>query len=137
MRAVSASNVWAVGSFSNGSANRTLILHWNGTGWKQVPSPHPGIDSDLFGVAATSRGNAWAVGDFSTGRREKNLILHWNGTRWKQVASPDPGIRDSLDGIAVTSAANAWAVGFSVERHRGPDSRPALERQEMAARGQP
>src|SRR6185437_14633297 len=83
--AVSASNVWAVGSFSNNdSAARTLILHWNGSKWKQVPSPHPGVESDLFSVAA-SHGSAWAVGDFSTASRENSLILRWNGTRWKKV----------------------------------------------------
>ena len=137
VRAVSASDVWAVGSYSSGTADRTLILHWNGAGWKQVASPHPGSDSVLLGVAATSRRNAWAVGNFSSSGRERNLILHWNGAHWKQVPSPDPGVIDSLDGIGATSAANAWAVGFSANGSGGPDAHPALERQEMAARGQP
>ena len=42
---------------------KTLILHWDGTAWTQVPSPNPNSDSYLSGVAATSPANAWAVGE--------------------------------------------------------------------------
>jgi hypothetical protein len=74
--ATSARNAWAVGSVA---FNKTLIIRWNGTAWKHVPSPTYGQLSELLGVAATSAGNAWAVGwDL------KGLILqHWNGTAWK------------------------------------------------------
>ncbi len=37
--ATSATNAWAVGSYDNGQAAGTLILHWDGTAWTQVPSP--------------------------------------------------------------------------------------------------
>jgi hypothetical protein len=53
-----------VSCYDNGPAQNTLILHWNGTTWAQVPSPSPGDSSNtLWGVAATSASNAWAVGD--------------------------------------------------------------------------
>jgi hypothetical protein len=68
--ATSASNAWAVGAGPGG----TLILHWNGTAWKQVPTPGTGE----LTVAAPPGGLAWAVG--YTGR--KTLILRWNGTTW-------------------------------------------------------
>lgn len=42
-----------------------IIVHWNGHGWKQVPSHSPGTTSQLFGVAAASANNAWAVGQTS------------------------------------------------------------------------
>jgi len=54
--ATSARNAWAVGLTV---AEKTLILRWNGTAWKRVPSPG-GLG--LLGVAATSARNAWAVG---------------------------------------------------------------------------
>jgi hypothetical protein len=44
-----------------GSNNKTLIEHWNGTAWTQVPSPSP-ADSALYSVAGTSPANIWAVG---------------------------------------------------------------------------
>ncbi len=66
--ATSASNAWAVGGYASSSAEQTLIVHWNGTAWKTVPSPDPGGSSrlnDLSGIAASSAGNAWAVGDYA------------------------------------------------------------------------
>jgi hypothetical protein len=72
-------NAWAVGYFYKGTANQTLIEHWNGTAWKQVTSPNPGGSSDnnfLYGVAATSSTNAWAVGFFSNGTAYQTLATH-------------------------------------------------------------
>ncbi len=107
--ATSATNAWAVGYLDNSSSNsQSLILHWDGTTWKQVPSPDPSAQyTVLYSVAAISATNAWAVGtaDFSP------LILHWNGTKWQQVPSPASPGDDVLYGVAATSATNAWAVG--------------------------
>src|SRR5215471_998598 len=114
--ATSASNAWAVGSYDSGTGrNPGLIERWNGTAWKQVPSPNPGsVNNDLFGVAATSATSAWAVGFYagSTGAN-RTLIERWNGKIWKQVPSPNPGagVR-RLTSVAAISATRAWAVGF-------------------------
>jgi hypothetical protein len=90
------------------AANRgrfqNLIGHWNGTAWKQVPSPNPLRENGLSGVAATSAANAWAVGGA--------VILHWNGTRWRQVRNP-ASTGGRLSAVASTSRTNAWAVGGS------------------------
>ena len=94
MAATSASNAWAVGTTSTtATVGQTLIEHWNGTAWKQVPSPNPSTThSVLFGVTATSATNAWAFGEYNPfGPGAKILIAHWNGTAWKQVPSPNPG----------------------------------------------
>jgi hypothetical protein len=37
--ATSAASAWAVGGTSSGATGGSLILHWNGTAWKRVPSP--------------------------------------------------------------------------------------------------
>ena len=100
----STSNAWAVGTSSTATADHTLILHWNGTSWKQVASPSPTADNGLFGVAATSASNAWAVGFTGT----STLILAWNGNKWARVPSP---AGDQLNSVVGTSASNAWAVG--------------------------
>jgi hypothetical protein len=60
--------VCSIGDYINSSdtAVQTLIVHWNGTAWKQVPSPNPSTThSVLFGVTATSAANAWAIGEFN------------------------------------------------------------------------
>lgn len=116
--AISAGDMWAVGSYFDGTLDRTLILHWNGRSWRRVPSPTPGCipGADLFSVAAVSRTNVWAVGQatecFSlTG---VPLIERWNGRSWKvaRAAETNGFLGGLLDGVAATSARNAWAVGL-------------------------
>ena len=112
---VSAQDAWAVGHFFNGAVEKSMILHWNGTAWKQVTSPNPGSQGTfLFGVRATSATNAWVVGVAYNGVADKTLLVHWDGSAWKQVKSPNPGgaaQNNDLDAIAVTSANDAWAAG--------------------------
>jgi hypothetical protein len=115
--ATSPTNAWAVGYHNNGASTprQTLILHWNGTAWKQVPSPNPTAKGNnvLYGVAATSATDAWAVG-YDNNSANPALIVHWNGTAWKQVPSPhvsNVAGGPVLRGVAATSATNAWAVG--------------------------
>jgi hypothetical protein len=119
VRGSSATNVWAVGYNTNSSnVDQTLILHWNGSAWKQVPSPDPSgpaMDQELTGVASSSAQDAWAVGFYYTGV-DKSMILHWNGSSWKQVTSPNPGSQGNfLYGVRSTSGSNAWAVGSAFD----------------------
>jgi hypothetical protein len=106
--ATSARNAWAVGQDTDNG--NTIILRWNGTAWKRVPSPTPKGGGALYAVAATSASDVWAVGG-SDGPPGKTTILHWNGTTWKRVPSPTPKGGGALFGVAATSAHNAWAVG--------------------------
>ncbi len=113
--AVSRDNIWAVGHYLNGTADQTLVEHWNGTAWKQVPSPNTASGGILYGVAAVSATNIWAVGEYSNNADVgQTLIEHWNGTAWKRVPSPNPGGAlngNFLFGVAAVSSANVWAVG--------------------------
>jgi hypothetical protein len=111
--ATSAKNAWAVGYELAGADYRTLIEHWDGHTWKQVPSPSPSSSQNvLTGVAATSGNNAWAVG-YDLSRVYQTLIEHWDGHTWKPVRSPTPSsIGNFLTGVATASAKNAWAVGY-------------------------
>jgi hypothetical protein len=60
-----------------GDPTLTLVEHWNGTAWTQVPSPNPSGDNELDGVAATSASNAWAVGFYSpSGPTLQALAFH-------------------------------------------------------------
>jgi hypothetical protein len=67
--AASAASAWAVGYYGNGTTDRTVIEHWNGTRWTVQKSPDPGGSShydDLHGVAAASATSAWAVGSYGS-----------------------------------------------------------------------
>ena len=108
--ALSATDAWAVGTYtpSPGTAG-ALILHWDGTRWRQVRSPSA-EDPELYAVSAVSATDVWAVGIYSTDK-VKPFIVHWNGARWTQVPSPSPGFAGILNGVSARSATDAWAVG--------------------------
>jgi hypothetical protein len=64
--AVSANDIWAVGSFTDTSTGfqQTLVEHWDGKSWTVVPSTNLGStgSSSLSGVAALPNGTVVAVG---------------------------------------------------------------------------
>jgi len=120
----------AVGTISGGDSGpgRTLVQHWDGAHWTQVPSQDPGsTDNRLFSVAATSATSAWAVGDFadSTGQYQ-TLIERLDGSKWTRIDSPAPGQKSDLFAVAATSATNAWAVGSYVPAGADPDATQTL-----------
>jgi hypothetical protein len=120
--AVSASDVWAVGREETPSgAYDTLILHWDGTAWTQVPSPSPSSSINfLNGVSAVSGNDAWAVGEaMHAHQKYHTLTLHWDGTAWTQVNSPHPGHADGLNGVSAVSGNDVWAAGYVIPHKTG------------------
>jgi hypothetical protein len=114
--AVSAKNVWAVGTAGQGisSSLATLIEHWNGKKWIRVKSPSPTSIDALASVDAVSANDVWAVGIAFNGSGVNTLIEHWNGTKWTHVASPNtPFITSALIGASAISASDIWAGGAS------------------------
>src|SRR6266436_853043 len=75
--------------------------------WSVVPSPSPGSENELNGVASVSANDVWAVGDTD----QQTLTEHWNGTAWSVVASPNASTNDALLGVAAVSTKDVWAVG--------------------------
>jgi hypothetical protein len=70
--AVSSRDAWAVG----GSADHTVIEHWDGTSWATGPGPAPGVSRELTSVAASSASNVWAVGSYHVVPSDLALALH-------------------------------------------------------------
>src|SRR6266567_9008360 len=92
--AVSASNIWAVGTAElNGSPNQAIIEHWNGTTWNLVSTQLK--SSVLNSIAVISASDIWAVGGSG-----QTLTAHWNGTTWTTVASPNPSSESFLTGVS-------------------------------------
>jgi hypothetical protein len=113
--ALSANDVWAVGhrggTDQTQSPLETLILHWDGVSWSQVPSPNiPGVANYLSGIAAISATDIWAVGGAGGGP----LSIHWNGSAWSVVPVRRDGGLSSERLVAVSGAAgnDVWAVGI-------------------------
>ena len=116
---------WAVGSYFDGTTDRSLILAWTGSTWVKQASPTPG-DTFLQGAATTGASNTWAVGAYEADNMRFTLILHWNGTKWAQVASPSPSSFSMLTAVAASSATDAWAVGQFNDDNTGLDQNIAI-----------
>jgi hypothetical protein len=115
--ALSPGDAWAVGAGPGKPYANTLVLRWNGTSWRRVPSPSPdpGRGSGLDSVSADSPSDAWAVGAASAGAPGNSvmLALRWAGTSWQRVPTPSPAASAGGDLVSVSadSPSDAWAVG--------------------------
>src|SRR5215468_2768966 len=117
----SASDVWAVGYYFDGSTNRPLALHWDGSTWSNSPIPGTGL---LRKVRAVGPGNVWAAGTYYNAGLQsyQTLVVHFDGTAWTTVVSADAPTADSeVIGLAADPAGSMLtAVG-----RQGP--RPLVE----------
>ncbi len=105
--AVSANDVWAVGTYSDQSSGgySTLSMHWDGSAWSVVNSPNEG-SSMLFGASAVSASDVWAVGAYydSSAGRDRTLVEHYSCTG----STPTP---TNTAVPSATSTATAEATG--------------------------
>lgn len=109
----SAHDVWAVGYSQDlpygNKVKHSLIEHWNGTAWSQVPSPDFATGNQttvLTAVAAVSPNNAWAVGNGSASE-PGIIVLHWGGVTWEKLAVP---AFDQVGGVT-TVGCDLWLTG--------------------------
>jgi hypothetical protein len=84
--ALSAHDVWAVGSVGQMPKQRMLVEHWDGVRWRVVPTPKA-TGSFLTGVAAVSAQDVWTVGHVGQPPNYRRLVEHWDGVRWRVVPS--------------------------------------------------
>lgn len=126
--AVSAGDVWAVGSYdAHIGTRKTLTMHWNGTtqAWSIQPSPNVGSGTNaLQGVSFAASGAGWAMGYYKDSNgTPRTLGEVWDGTSWSIQSTPNvdamPGMTtndNELEEISVTPGASPnggyiWAAG--------------------------
>jgi FG-GAP-like repeat len=113
-----ASDVWAVGYYDDGSVKRPLALHWNGSSWQNSQIPGAGL---LRKVKVISRSNVWAVGTYYVPgeRSTKTLVVHFDGTAWQTVQSADsPSANNQLIGISSDRSGS----GLTLVGRQGPNT---------------
>jgi hypothetical protein len=93
----SASDVWAAGG-AGVYPEASLVLHWNGTAWRQVSVPNIGT----LDAVTVAPGLVWVAGG--------EQVEQFNGTAWTRLPTP-PGV-SVITGLAHT-AAGLWAVGYA------------------------
>ncbi|MCO5971994.1 hypothetical protein [Actinoallomurus soli] len=113
-------DVWVAGTDSTGyetHAERLLLLHWNGHGWKRFAEPANTMwRKHVVRVRAVAGDDVWLavvgqrVPDGNDIRRP--LVLHWNGAAWADTHAPEE--RGDLfdiaaDGRTVLAAGDTWS----------------------------
>ena len=111
LKAISAINIFAVGTSVDSLNNRTpFIEHFDGTKWSIASVPHI-TGGQLTDIAIVSPTDIWAVGGVS-GATPAALTMHLNGLQWTRVPAPSAAL------LAVTALAanNVWAAGVQLGR---------------------
>jgi photosystem II stability/assembly factor-like uncharacterized protein len=119
VKALSATNVWAVGIYysNDGHGDHALIVHSTngGSTWSQDTSSYSGADTleAIDGVQSNPNDNttadAWAVGVDGSGNA---LTLHLGSSgHFSQQSNVTPNSNITLQGVSEYSSTDVWAVG--------------------------
>jgi len=110
----SATACYAVGNYTQGRTEKTIIERWDGAKWSMVTSPD--VEGDITGLACPTAANCFAVGPAQKG---SNGALHSVALRggtgsWSTVAygADEPG-RDIIRDVACASPSTCFAVGYN------------------------
>lgn len=125
--AVSANDIWAVGSTNassfgiyNGYDNSQatpLIEHWDGDRWSVTPTPNLPPNAVLSSITALAPDDVWAVGTTIQAKSANALIAHWDGQQWSVVSNASTVQGGDLGSISASSANDIWATGFGLIVH--------------------
>jgi hypothetical protein len=114
MTAVSAADIWLVGSGSAGAE----AMNFNGSTWTVVPVQHPSANTPVLnGITAVAANDIWAVGEVknAAGGAVGTLTEHWNGSAWSIVPSPTAaGTFPTLSAVAARGSGDVYAVGSAL-----------------------
>lgn len=107
-----AGDCWATADIESHGSNSGQIYHFEGQGWRRVPTP--GRALSLYGIACPTSSACWAVGATeSNAGTISTLVERLDGGSWTIEESPDAGgfPESGLTAIACHSATDCWAAG--------------------------
>ena len=89
--AIAPNNVWATGSYFNGSRALTLTGHWDGSSWSVMDSPNAGTSGDhLYAMAAAGPDVLWAAGTSDGPTTTRTLIERYSVPCATSTVTPTP-----------------------------------------------
>lgn len=125
--AVSANDIWAVGSTNassfgiyNGYDNSQaapLIEHWDGNQWSVTHTSNLPPNAVLSSITALTPDDVWAVGTTIQAKNASALIAHWDGQQWSVVPNVSTVQGGDLGSISASGANDIWAIGFGLIEH--------------------
>jgi hypothetical protein len=94
-----------------------LVEMWNGTSWRQTPTPNPGANgSPLSGISCFNSTSCVAAGARYQPNETDNLLESWDGTSWVVPPSPNVGGDAFSMGVSCTDPAVCTTVGYRAGR---------------------
>jgi hypothetical protein len=95
----------------------SLVEMWNGTSWRQTPTPNPGVNgSPLSGISCFNSTSCVAAGARYQPNQTDNLLESWDGTSWVVPPTPDVGDDAFSLGVSCTDPAVCTTVGYRAGR---------------------
>jgi hypothetical protein len=115
-----ANDVWAVGTYYDGTGSHAVTYHWDGKSWTAITNPVESLTgSSLTDVVALATNDVWAVGSsgFSNNLRGSTsaLYLHWDGMQWLQAKAPFAGAIPGA--VAAVASDDVWATSATEYAH--------------------
>ncbi|MFI5690953.1 hypothetical protein ACIA58_03855 [Kribbella sp. NPDC051586] len=112
VRALSASNIWAVGrQFDSDGTVLPFAEHFDGTRWRVIDVPSGAAPSAFYGISG-SGDDVWAVGSQqlpgSPGLAAP-LVEHWDGNTWTVQDLPDVG-NARASSVFAASPTDVWVT---------------------------
>lgn len=117
---VSATSVWALRSQNAGA-----LLHWNGTSWREIPTP---LGAQPYALTDDGQSGAWVVPVPTAATRA--TYLHWDGAAWTTMYGPQrPGTASLNDVDRIPGGSAVLGVGGAYEPVSGKNTQfPIIER---------
>jgi hypothetical protein len=119
-------NVWATGTFYDGSFYRPFLEHFDGTSWTRLDYDQQvlGAVQGFTSLSTTSANDVWFTFYQSLGGPSTRgpVSVHFDGTSWTRQLIAPPGSGDAMGGIVSNGPSDAWAVGSGID---GGDMGPA------------
>jgi hypothetical protein len=107
---MSASDVFAVGSYRQDGTVSALVAHYDGVRWSKLTLPNAKARI-LLGISGTSSQDVYAVGyHFLADGTNGGFIVHFDGSQWTEVLTEsEPGVLYDVWSISPT---DVYAVGY-------------------------
>lgn len=113
--AISAKNIWAVGTYVTNGVGLTLIEHWDGKNWSIVYDPNANSQYQAFSASAQvpNTNQIWALGTTYQhyNGHENAFVNSWDGKNWSTVPAPYPMLSNNFRALSVATTQNAWLTG--------------------------
>ncbi len=95
---------------------KSMLLHWDGSCWNEIPLPDEIKNKNSFSVSATNPSNVWLLGD---GMLPNSSISHWNGLAWETTDLQVNYAGSGNPAILALSPNDVWVGGSALFHWNG------------------